>query len=139
MAPGHPLLIFQEFPDAVEITIPKLNERVYEQVEVASVPFVSFIANNNQNGETANYSFVQRGYVRHWLGQVWEEYDRIKLKDIIANGGTNTAVRARKPSSWRTRPASRSRSYGVHSSPTTPPSHAASLTEQFQTCYGNVR
>jgi hypothetical protein len=71
-----------------------LNERVYEQVEVAAVPFVSFIANKNQNGETANYSFVQRGYVRHWLGQVWEEYDRIKLKDIVANGGT-TASRPR--------------------------------------------
>jgi hypothetical protein len=60
-------------------------------VEVASVPFATFIANKNQNGETANYSFVQRGYVRHWLGQVWEEYDRIKLKDIVANGGTNTS------------------------------------------------
>jgi hypothetical protein len=91
MAPGNPLLIFQKFPNAVEITIPKLNERVYEQVEVASVPFVAFTANRNQNGETANYSFVQRGYVRHWLGQVWEEYDRIKLKDIVANGGTNTS------------------------------------------------
>jgi hypothetical protein len=31
-----------------------------------------------------NYSFVLRGYVRHWLGQVWEEYDRIKLKNIVA-------------------------------------------------------
>jgi len=82
---------FKNFPDAVEITIPKLNERVYEQVEVASVPFVAFIANKNQNGETANNSFVQRGYVRHWLGQVWEEYDRIKLKDIVASGGTNTS------------------------------------------------
>ena len=60
-------------------------------MEVASVPFVSFIANKNQNGETANNSFVQRGYVRHWLGQVWEEYDRIKLKDIVASGGTNTS------------------------------------------------
>jgi hypothetical protein len=29
--------------------------------------------------------------VRHWLGQVWEEYDRIKLKDIVANGGTETS------------------------------------------------
>ena len=82
---------FKKFADAVEITIPKLNERVYEQVEVASVPFVSFIANRNQNGETADWSFVQRGYVRHWLGQVWEEYDRIKLKDIVASGGTNTS------------------------------------------------
>jgi hypothetical protein len=60
-------------------------------VEVASVPFVAFIANKNQNGETANNSFVQRGYVRHWLGQVWEEYDRIKLKDIVANDGTTTS------------------------------------------------
>ena len=74
---------FKNFPEAVEITIPKLNQRVYEQVDVASVPFVTFIANKNQNGETANYSFVQRGYVRHWLGQVWEEYDRIKLKNIV--------------------------------------------------------
>jgi hypothetical protein len=60
-------------------------------VEVASVPFVTFIANKDQNGETANYSFVLRGYVRHWLGQVWKEYDRIKLKDIVANSGTTTS------------------------------------------------
>jgi hypothetical protein len=26
---------------------------------------------------------VLRGYVRHWLGNVWAEYDRIKLKEII--------------------------------------------------------
>jgi len=84
-------LYFKKFADAVEITIPKLNERAYEQVEVASVPFVTFIANKDQNGETANYSFVLRGYVRHWLGQVWKEYDRIKLKDIVANSGTTTS------------------------------------------------
>jgi hypothetical protein len=84
-------LYFKKLADAVAITIPKLNERAYEQLEVTSVPFVNFIANKNQNGETANYSFVLRGYVRRWLGQVWEEYDRIKLKDIVADGGTNTS------------------------------------------------
>ena len=31
-----------------------------------------------------SYSFVLRGYVRHWLGNVWAEYDRIKLTDIVA-------------------------------------------------------
>jgi hypothetical protein len=82
---------FKKFADAVEITIPKLNERAYEEVELASVPFVSFIANRDQNGDTASYSFVLRGYVRHWLGQVWEEYDRIKLKEIVADAGTTTS------------------------------------------------
>jgi hypothetical protein len=76
---------FKKFKDAVEITIPKLSEMAYEQVDLVSVPFATFIANKrDQSGEVANYSFVLRGYVRHWLGQVWEEYDRIKLKDIVA-------------------------------------------------------
>jgi hypothetical protein len=34
--------------------------------------------------EAANYSFVLRGYVRHWLGNVWGEYDRVKLVDLVA-------------------------------------------------------
>jgi len=70
--------------DAVAITIPKLNEMAFEQVELASVPFLTFVANKGPKGETANYSFVLRGYVRHWLGNVWGEYDRIKLNDIVA-------------------------------------------------------
>jgi hypothetical protein len=45
---------------------------------------VSFIANKNGKGEPANYSFVLRGYVRHWLGNVWSEYDRVKLIDLTA-------------------------------------------------------
>jgi hypothetical protein len=66
------------------MTVPKLPEVAYEQVELASVPFAAFIANKSQSGEAANYSFVLRGYVRHWLGQVWDEYERIKLKNIVA-------------------------------------------------------
>src|SRR5580692_5208889 len=82
---------FKRFKDAIEITIPKLNEMAYEQVELASVPFLTFVANKNPKGESANYSFVLRGYVRHWLGNVWGEYDRIKLNDIVA-AGTPTAT-----------------------------------------------
>src|SRR6266850_356934 len=51
---------FKKVKDVVEITIPKLN------------------------GDPASYSFVLRGYVRHWLGNVWAEYDRIKLTDLVA-------------------------------------------------------
>ena len=75
---------FKQIKDAEEITIPKLNEMACEQVEVASVPYVSFVANKNAKGEAANYSFVLRGYVRHWLGNVWGEYDRVKLVDLVS-------------------------------------------------------
>jgi hypothetical protein len=77
---------FKKFKDAVEITIPKLNEMAFEQVELASVPFLTFVANKGPKGDAANYSFVLRGYVRHWLGNVWGEYDRIKLNDFVASG-----------------------------------------------------
>ncbi len=76
---------FKKFKDAAEIAIPKLNEMAFEQVDLASVPFLSFVANKGPNGESTNYSFVLRGYVRHWLGNVWAEYDRIKLSDIVAS------------------------------------------------------
>jgi hypothetical protein len=77
-------LYFKRIQGAEEITIPKLNEMTCEQVEVAGVPYASFVANKNAKGETANYSFVLRGYVRHWLGQVWKEFDRVKLVDLVA-------------------------------------------------------
>ena len=84
---------FKKFKDAVEITIPKLNEMAYEQVELASVPFLTFIANKDLKGDAASYSFVLRGYVRHWLGNVWAEYDRIKLTDIVAGEKTRGSAR----------------------------------------------
>jgi hypothetical protein len=74
---------FTKVKDAVEIVIPKLNEMATEQVELASVPFAAFIGNKKPNGEAAAYSFVLRGYVRHWLGNVFAEYDRIGLTDIV--------------------------------------------------------
>ena len=75
---------FKKIKDAHEITIPKLNEMACEQVDLASVPYVSFVANKNASAEPANFSFVLRGYVRHWLGNVWGEYDRVKLIDLIS-------------------------------------------------------
>ena len=73
---------FRRIKGAVEISIPQLNEMACEQVELASVPFLTFVANKNAGGEAASYSFVLRGYVRHWLGNVWGEYDRVKLTEI---------------------------------------------------------
>jgi hypothetical protein len=84
---------FNKIKDASEITIPKLNEMACEQVEIASVPFVSFVANKNAKGETVSNSFVLRGYVRHWLGQVWGEFDRVKLIDLVSPKIDKSAVK----------------------------------------------
>ena len=82
---------FKKIKGAAEITIPKLNEMACEQVEVASDAFrVSFVANKDAKGEAANYSFVLRGYVRHWLGNVWGEYDRVQAdRPGVAEDGNN--------------------------------------------------
>ena len=56
--------------DGIEINIPKLTEMAYEQVELAGVPFSTFIANKTADGRPGNYSLVLRGYVRTWLMQV---------------------------------------------------------------------
>jgi len=89
---------FKRVPDAVEITIPKLVEMAAEQVELASVPFAAFIANKKQSGDPAAYSFVLRGYVRHWLGNVWAEYDRIGLIDTLdAKKAPNAPVSTPRP------------------------------------------
>jgi len=74
---------FRKIRNAVELTIPKLDEMACEQVELASIPYFTFVSNRTARGEQAQYSFVLRGYVRHWLGQVWGEFDRIKLGDIV--------------------------------------------------------
>jgi len=49
------------------------------------VPFLKFVANKGAQDEAANYSFVLRGYVRHWLANVWSEFDRIKLTDLVGS------------------------------------------------------
>jgi hypothetical protein len=76
---------FHRIKDATEITIPKLNELAVEHVEIASVPFLKFVANKGHRDQPENYSFVLRGYVRHWLGNVWGEFDRIKLTDLVGS------------------------------------------------------
>ena len=61
----------------------------FEQVEVASVPFLKFVANKTPRDEDADYSFVLRGYVRHWLKNVWMGFDRINLTDFVGFDGVH--------------------------------------------------
>jgi hypothetical protein len=74
---------FKKIGRAREIVVPRLNEIACEQVELAGVPFATFVANKTPDGADADYSFVLRGYVRHWLNNVWAEYDRVGLADLV--------------------------------------------------------
>jgi hypothetical protein len=74
---------FNKIPHAVEVVVPKLSEMACEKVELAAVPFATFIADKTAGGQPAGYSFVLRGYVRHWLNGVFTDYDRVRLTDIL--------------------------------------------------------
>lgn len=78
---------FEDVHSSGEITIPKLGELAYEQVELAGTPYSTFIANQNADGEPADHSFVLRGYVRTWLARVADEFERVGLLDLISGAG----------------------------------------------------
>lgn len=61
-----------------EITIPRLDELVYETVDSNSLPFRSFIANKTPDGQNANFSLVLRGYCRKWLADIFAEFSRLE-------------------------------------------------------------
>ncbi len=75
---------FNKVKSAVDVTIPKLNELAYEQVELCGVPFSEFIENKGSEGKPGNNSFVLRGYVRTWMRNVVSEFERIKVTDLVA-------------------------------------------------------
>ena len=74
---------FRKIKHAGDITIPKLNEMAYEQVELAGVPFSTFVANQTAEGDAAKYSFVLRGYVRTWFRNIAAEFDRVGLLALL--------------------------------------------------------
>ena len=73
---------FNRMNGAAEIVVPQLNPIACETVELAGARFADFVANKAPDGTEANYSFVLRGHVRHWLNGVWAEYDRVGIADL---------------------------------------------------------
>lgn len=74
---------FKNIRHAGDITIPKLNEMAYEKVELAGVPFTTFVNDKTAQGAPAGNSFVLRGYVRTWQRHIAAEFDRVGLPAIL--------------------------------------------------------
>ena len=79
---------FAKSRSADQISIPKLSEMAYEQVEIAGSPFSTFVANKSADGRGAAHSFVLRGYVRTWQRKIADEFERIGLIDLVTEGAT---------------------------------------------------
>jgi len=87
---------FAGLSHAREIEVPKLNEMAYEQVDLAGVTFSDFIANKNARGEAGNFSFVLRGYVRKWIGDIDKAFEHLDLiKTVIES--TREAAQGKDP------------------------------------------
>jgi len=87
---------FEKVHTAGEITIPKLNEMAYEQVEIAGTPFSTYVDNLDADGEPANHSFVLRGYVRTWANKIADEFDRNELLGVVAPRSSKTTKPVRE-------------------------------------------
>lgn len=86
---------FAGLSNAREIEIPKLNEMAYEQVDLAGVTFSDFIANKTPKGQDADYSFVLRGYVRKWISDLNEEFEKLEMiKSLLAPQSNNDPMGA---------------------------------------------
>jgi hypothetical protein len=95
---------FKSIKGAVEIIVPKLGEMAMEQVDHASSPFLNFAANKKPNGDPASYSFVLRGYVRHWLNNVYTEYERVGVLDIVRAKETSSGEAPSREVTGKSRP-----------------------------------
>jgi hypothetical protein len=78
---------FAKIPKAQEISIPKLNEMAYEQVDLAGVTFKDFVDNRAADGTPGKFSFVLRGYVRKWCSEIEEQFNHVKLIQDLISGG----------------------------------------------------
>lgn len=71
---------FDQVKSATEVTIPKLNELAYEQIDLAGVPLSDFV------DDRAN-SFVLRGYVRSWTQHIAAELDDVGILRTLSGRG----------------------------------------------------
>jgi len=86
--PGTYRSYFNQVKSATEVTVPKLNDLAYEQVDLAGVPFTSFI------DDRAN-SFVLRGYVRSWLDRAFAEFEEAGVLSAVGTKSTRRRTKAK--------------------------------------------
>ena len=75
--------------------IPKLNEMAAEQVDLADVTYKNFIENKDSQGKTADFSFVLRGYVKKWCSEIDDEFDQLRLIQMLTSGNSGDSAKTK--------------------------------------------
>ena len=84
---------FKKIKDAHDVTIPKLNEMACEQVELASVPYVSFVANKAADGQAGGL-FVRAARLCAALAR--QRVGRVRPREADRHGGDRAAAQGRR-------------------------------------------
>lgn len=65
------------------VIVPHLNELACETLEAEGVSHEAFVANRNARGQEQINSRTLRGYVRHWLDQVYANMDQAAIGQLL--------------------------------------------------------
>ena len=84
---------FNKIKDAHDITIPKLNEMACEQVEIASVPYVSFVA-NKAGEQPGRQLFVRAARLCPTLAR--QRVGRVRPHQADRHGGAGAPAKGRR-------------------------------------------
>ena len=84
---------FNKIKDAHDITIPKLNEMACEQVEIASVPYVSFVANKARR-RPGRQLFVRAARLCPALAR--QRLGRVRPRQADRHGGAGAPAKGRR-------------------------------------------
>lgn len=65
------------------LQVPTLNQMAFEAVDLLGATFFDFATSEDTNTKSPQHSVVLRGYTQSWLASIWDEFDRIGLRDIV--------------------------------------------------------
>jgi hypothetical protein len=74
-----------DIPLEQRLQVPTLNQMAFEAVDVMGTTFFDFATSEDPNVNSPQHSLVLRGYTQSWLATIWDEFDRIGLRDIVLN------------------------------------------------------
>jgi hypothetical protein len=78
---------FPKAGSAQEISIPKLNEMAFEQVDLVDATFKDFVDDRVSGGGNSS-SFVLRGYVRKWMRDLDNELTKLSIVTELSNSAS---------------------------------------------------
>jgi hypothetical protein len=72
------------------LQVPTLNQMAFEAIDMLGTNFYDFATSETTDTASPQHSVVLRGYTQSWLATMWDEFDRIGLRDIVLSNFNQT-------------------------------------------------